>query len=56
MDISGKNHDILFLKANVTALSTSTAFVRLSEIDGIVHGFRIAKGVVQSHLARLFAV
>ncbi len=56
MDISGRGHDILVLKANVADLSTSAAFVRLSEIDDIVGGFRIAKGVMQNHLARLFSV
>jgi len=55
MDISTARYDVLFLKSNVIDLSTSKSFVRLSEINGIVQGFHVAKGVIQSHLVRLFS-
>jgi hypothetical protein len=55
MDISGNRLDLLLLKANVRNLSTSTSFVRLSQINDLVQGFRRTKQSIQEHLVGLFS-
>ncbi len=54
VDVSRKTYDLLFLKSNVFDLSASNDFVRLSELNSMVQGFRRAKPVIQNYLAGLY--
>jgi hypothetical protein len=54
IDVSGAKYDLLFLRSNVIDLNVSNDYVRLSELDSMVRGFREAKPIVGDYLAALY--
>lgn len=54
VDVSRTKYDLLFLKNNVVDLGASNDFVRLSELDSMVQGFRKARPLVRDYLAGLY--
>jgi len=56
VDISNEPtvYDLLIMKENIKDFNDSSKFLRLSDLNTILHGFSKAKPVIQSHLAGLF--
>ena len=55
VDVTRKNYDLLFLRNNVADLSATNDFVRLSELDSMIQGFRKTKPLIRDYLVGLYA-
>lgn len=48
------DYDLLILKQNVNSFDDPSSFLRLSDVDKILHGFLSSRAVIQEHLRGLF--
>ncbi len=54
VDVSRKHYDLVFLRSNVIDLDASNDYIRLSELNDMVQGFRKAKPLIRDYLAGLY--
>ena len=50
-----EDYDLLIMKENLKIFEERDMFIKLSEINGMVQGFRRSRSIVQSYLSRLFS-
>lgn len=55
ISIVHKNYDLLIMKENINSFKDKSKFLKLSDINKIVHGFASAKPIIQQHLINLFS-